>query len=194
MGMDWQSGPAVAALRERFPDAVLAETTFRGETTLEIAREQIVPVCQFLKEDLSLRFNFLTDLCGADYPERGERFDVVYHLYSFPNNVRLRLKVHTDDVHPVPSVTAVWAAANWMEREAYDLYGIQFNGHPNLERILMPEDWVGYPLRKDYSIYAEEVDQAHMSSAERHQARGGPIFAEEHFDQPSHVISKGAHR
>jgi NADH-quinone oxidoreductase subunit C len=103
------------------------------------------------------KFNMLADLTAGDWPRREKRFEVVLNLYSFAKNERLRLKAQTTDGEGVPSVVAVWPGANWMEREAFDMFGIVFSGHPALKRILLPEEWQGYPLRKDYDILQQDV-------------------------------------
>ena len=135
------------ALRERFPDDVLQLTRFRGEVTVAVRREGIVDVARACHE---LGYNYLCDLTAVDWPERSPRFDVVYHITAVPSAARLRLKVQAGETDAVPSVCEVWGAANWAEREVYDLFGIQFAGHPDLRRILMPEGWIGFPLRKDF--------------------------------------------
>lgn len=144
-------------IKESFPESILEVAEFRGELTIIVRKEDIVSIGQFLRDDPELCFNFLSDLCGADYPERKPRFDVVYNLYSIGKNHRVRLKIRVDDGENVPSVTSVWSTANWHEREVFDMFGIRFEGHPDLRRILMPEDWEGHPLRKDFPLTKEEV-------------------------------------
>jgi NADH-quinone oxidoreductase subunit C len=124
----------------------------RGELTVVVAREQIVRVLTELRDDSDCLFEVLIDICGVDYPERENRFDVVYHLLSPRKNQRIRVKCETDEETPVPSVVDVFAAANWFEREAYDMYGILFSGHPDLRRILTDYGFQGYPLRKDFPL------------------------------------------
>ena len=133
-------------------DAVLSSKIAYGELTLTVARDRIVEALTRLRDDADLRFEQLIDLCGVDYPARPERFDVVYHLLSPRRNVRLRVKVATDEMTPVTSVIEVFPAANWYEREAYDMYGILFSGHPDLRRILTDYGFKGYPLRKDFPL------------------------------------------
>ncbi|ESQ76210.1 NADH-quinone oxidoreductase subunit C [Asticcacaulis sp. AC402] len=134
-----------------FKEAVL-ETKFAfGELTLTVARERIVEILTRLKQE-PFRFHQLIDLCGADYPKRAERFDIVYHLLSLTYNVRLRVKVTTDEVVPVPSVRSVYPNADWYEREAFDMYGMMFSGHPDLRRLLTDYGFSGYPLRKDFPM------------------------------------------
>ncbi len=144
-------------LKARFTKSILEVAEFRGELTIIVRKEDIVPTCQFLRDDPELSFNFLSDLCGIDWLERKPRFDVVYNLYSIQKNHRVRLKVQVEDGETIPSVTSVWGTANWHEREVFDMFGIRFEGHPDLRRILMPEDWEGHPLRKDFPLTKEEV-------------------------------------
>ena len=153
--------PILARLKEKFPDSVLESAEFREELTLVVKKEDIVPVCRFLRDDPELSFNFLSDLTAVDRSGRELRFDVIYHLYSIDKNHRVRLKVRVGENELVPSVTSVWHNANWFEREVFDLFGIKFDGHPDLRRILMPDDWVGHPLRKDFPLTKEEVMFTH---------------------------------
>ena len=121
-----------------------------GELTLVAPRERIVEVMTALRDQFG--FQQLLDLCGVDYPDRRERFEVVYHLLSLTRNARLRVKVSTDEVQPVPSIIAVYPAANWFEREAYDMFGMLFSGHPDLRRLLTDYGFEGHPLRKDFPM------------------------------------------
>ncbi|HRK18458.1 MAG TPA: NADH-quinone oxidoreductase subunit C [Hyphomicrobiaceae bacterium] len=123
-----------------------------GELTIAVARGDIVAVLTKLRDDPALSFDLLIDICGVDYPERTERFDVVYHLLSPRRNARLRIKCTTDENEPVPSVVSVHPSANWYEREAFDMYGILFSGHPDLRRILTDYGFQGHPLRKDFPL------------------------------------------
>ena len=123
-----------------------------GELTLYAGAENIVPVLTFLRDDAECRFISIIDVCGADYPSRPQRFDVVYHLLSPTKNTRIRVKIMTDEETPVPSVTGVYPGADWFEREAYDLYGILFSGHPDLRRLLTDYGFDGHPLRKDFPL------------------------------------------
>jgi len=123
-----------------------------GELTLLVAASDIVPVLTALRDDRQCLFEVLIDICGVDYPERAKRFDVVYHLLSPRRNQRIRVKCETDEETAVPSVVDVFPAANWFEREAYDMYGILFSGHPDLRRILTDYGFQGYPLRKDFPL------------------------------------------
>jgi NADH-quinone oxidoreductase subunit C len=131
---------------------VLHHAIAHGELTLTVARGEIVPVLTTLRDDPDCRFEVLIDICGVDYPAREQRFDVVYHLLSPRKNQRIRIKLETDETTPVPSVIAVFPGANWYEREAYDMYGIRFAGHPDLRRLLTDYGFQGHPMRKDFPL------------------------------------------
>ncbi len=139
-------------LSDHLKGALLSSRSSHGELTVNVARDGIVEVLTFLKTDARCRFEVLIDLCGVDWLGRADRFDVVYHLLSPRLNQRLRVKTTTDETTPVPSVVGVYPAANWYEREAYDMYGILFSGHPDLRRILTDYGFQGYPLRKDFPL------------------------------------------
>jgi NADH-quinone oxidoreductase subunit C len=134
------------------PGAVLSQKIALGELTLGIEPNEIVRVAKQLRDDPKFGFTVLIDLCGVDWPNRAARFDVVYHLLSLNHNCRIRLKVATDEATAVPSIVSVHPAANWFEREAFDLYGIGFAEHPDLRRILTDYGFSGYPLRKDFPL------------------------------------------
>ncbi len=144
----------VEMVREKFPQAIVETSEHRGEQTIVLKPENLVAVCTYLHKNL--QYTFLSSVTAVHWPERLPRFDVVYHLLSISNQCVLRLKVRVGarrEEHPsVPSVTIIWPAANWYEREVYDLFGITFTGHPDLRRILMPIDWTTHPLRKDYPL------------------------------------------
>jgi len=133
-------------------DALISHALAYGDLTLNVRAGDIVEVMQFLRDDGRCKFIAFVDCCGVDYPERTERFDVVYHLLSPTQNLRVRVKVTTDEETPVPSITSVFPGADWFEREAYDLYGILFSGHPDLRRILTDYGFDGHPLRKDFPL------------------------------------------
>ena len=141
-----------ATCQAKLGDAVLASKIAYDELTITVARDKIIEVLTKLRDDAELRFEQLIDLAGVDYPSLPERFDVVYHLLSPRKNVRLRVKLATDEATPVASVIEVYPAANWYEREAYDMYGILFSGHPDLRRILTDYGFKGFPLRKDFPL------------------------------------------
>ena len=144
-------------IETEFPDVVEDVTLYQGQVSVTVQRDSIFDVCRFLKEDKELWFDYLADLCGCDYPERDERFEVVYNLRSLRFNYLVRLKVRISEDEPSgQSVSSLWASAGWFEREAFDMFGITFPGNPDLRRILMPEDWEGNPLRKDYPLRGDE--------------------------------------
>lgn len=163
--------PVAAALKEDLGDAVESARSFAGDLTLQIKREAIAEVCASLKT--KHRFTYLVDVCGADYPKREPRFDVVYHAYSFEANRRVRLRVVTDEATPVPTVSTVWRAANWSEREVYDMYGVRFTGHPDMTRILLWEGFNGHPLRKDFPV--EGLDTGSAIYPEYYEETAGPV-------------------
>ena len=143
----------VSKLKERFPESILDVSSFRGEITLHVRAGDILPVCRFLYDDPDLSFDYLTDLCGVDHHPQEPRFQVVYHLCAMKSRSRLRVKVSLPDGAPrIASVVSVWKAANWLERETFDMFGITFVDHPDLRRILLAPDWEGHPLRKDYPL------------------------------------------
>jgi len=150
-----QSAPVIG-LAERvgrsLGGSVVEQVIRFDEVTVTVARDDIVKVMTMLRDDPAFGFEVLIDICGVDYPARDERFDVVYHLLSLRKNQRIRVKVTTDEDHPVPSIVGVHPAANWFEREAYDMYGILFSGHPDLRRLLTDYGFEGHPLRKDFPL------------------------------------------
>ena len=143
----------VESLKSSLPGSVLEVTEFRGELTVRVPRERIVEIGRFLKEDAEADFVFLSCVLGMHYLERDYDYEVVYELYSLEKNHRLRLKLRTGDRGPVPSLSGLWKSAEWNEREAYDMFGVEFEGHPDLRRILMPDDYTDYPLRKEFPLY-----------------------------------------
>ena len=150
---------AVKKLQEKFPASVLEVTIFRGEVTITVSKEEIVEVCKFLHSDPDLQYHLLTDLCGLDFFPQIPRFGVVYLLCSLKNNQRLRLKTRVKENESIPSVESIWKVANWYEREVYDLFGIPFENHPDLRRILLWDGYEGYPLRKDYPVEGPDFDK-----------------------------------
>jgi len=145
----------VKRFRAKFGAALLEATEDRKQAILTVDRARLAEIALHLRDEQ--KFDMLSDLTAVDWPKREKRFDVVLNLYSFPKNERLRLKVHAADAEEVPSVVSVWPTANWLEREAFDMFGIIFSGHPNLKRILLPDEWQGYPLRKDYDILQQDT-------------------------------------
>ena len=139
-------------IKTQLGDAVNAASIENGELTIEARRAEITTVISFLRDDPICKFSSLIDICGVDYPSRERRFDVVYHMLSMAHNARIRIKVSTDETVPVHSVTSLFPNANWYEREAFDMYGILFDEHPDLRRILTDYGFEGYPLRKDFPL------------------------------------------
>ena len=138
---------------ETFGTGMIGVTTSHGETTVTASRDILVPLLRFLKEREEFAFDFLTDLCGVDHLPETPRFRIVYHLYSFKHRHRLRIKIAVEESDPVvDSCISIWAGADWHERECFDLFGILFRGHPNLQRILLPPEFEGHPLRKDFPL------------------------------------------
>ena len=140
------------ALEGKYDDEVTGAAFAFGELTVTVRKEAIEKVLTFLRDDAACRFRQLIDICGVDYPKREPRFDVVYHLLSMKHNVRVRVKVAVAEDEPVPTVTGVYAAANWFEREAWDMYGIFFDGHPDPRRMLTDYGFEGHPLRRDFPM------------------------------------------
>ncbi len=144
-------------VKSKFPDEVLDIIPFRDQVSITLKRDKIIDICRYLHDNPELSFNYLSDLCGTDYPHKDPRFEVVYNLYSIKHRHGIRLKALIPEQDPsIDTVVSIWIGANWHEREACDMYGIVFKGHPDLRRILMPEDWEGYPLRKDYPLKGPE--------------------------------------
>jgi NADH-quinone oxidoreductase subunit C len=144
----------VRRYKARFGETILETWLDRKQAILVVAGDRLKEIARYSRDEES--FDLLTDLTAVDWPKRERRFDLVLNLYSFPKNERLRLKVLLAENEPVSSVESVWPTANWLEREVYDMFGIIFEGHPNLKRLLLPEEWQGYPLRKDYDILKQD--------------------------------------
>jgi NADH-quinone oxidoreductase subunit C len=150
---DLEQNPTVAKIRAWRPEAVAEVNSFRGELTVVIYREHIRPLCDFLLFEPDMAFTFLSDVTGVDRFPIEPRFELNYHLLSLSRREILRLRTRLMGNDPViQSVVPVWPTANWHEREIFDLFGIRFEGHPDLRRIFLPDDWEGYPLRKDYPV------------------------------------------
>jgi NADH-quinone oxidoreductase subunit C len=160
-------------LTKEYSERILEIYTFRGDLNIVLKPQDIPEICRFLKTDPDLKYNFLSCITAADYLGlREKRFEIVYILFSIPNHFRIILKTQIEENDEIPTLTSLWSAANWQEREIYDMFGIKFAGHPNLTRILMDDDWVGYPQRKDFpltyevpnfSYNKEEVDTRHSA-------------------------------
>ena len=144
----------VKRYRARFGEAIREAWTDRKQAILVVAPEQLTEIATYTRDDE--QFDLLTDLTAVDWPKRDKRFDVVLILYSLAKNERLRIKAQVGEGESAPSVVSVWPTANWLEREVYDMFGITFAGHPNMKRLLLPEEWEGFPLRKDYDILRQD--------------------------------------
>lgn len=153
---DTTSSENIENLKKKFGKVIVGSHSFRGDDTIIIKKHHVVDVCRFLKEESDLDFNFMMDLTAVDYLNQkdcSERFEVVYHFYSLKHNHRIRVKAPVSETDcTIDSIVLLWVGANWFEREVYDMYGIKFNDHPDLRRILLYEEFEGYPLRKDYPI------------------------------------------
>jgi NADH-quinone oxidoreductase subunit C len=140
-------------LLKRFPGSVLETRSHRGDDTAIVKKEDILEVCTFLRDDEELLYNFMMDLTAVDYLGEDPRFEVVYHLYSLKHNKRVRIKARVSESDcSIDSIFSIWPSSDWFEREAFDMYGIIFKGHPELRRILLYEEFQGHPLRKDYPV------------------------------------------
>ncbi|MDI6780626.1 MAG: NADH-quinone oxidoreductase subunit C [bacterium] len=144
----------IEAVKAKFTD-VIESVDDTKDLTIRVKKENILEICRFLACAPDLGFDYLSDICGVDYSARQPRFDVVYHIYSVNKKHRLRIKAAAGENESIDSVESVWKAANWYEREVYDMFGIVFDNHPDLRRILLPDDWKGHPLRKDYPLVTD---------------------------------------
>lgn len=151
----------IQKIRSQFENAIVNVTEFLDETTLEVSKEHLKKVLFFLKQTPEPGFEVLMDLTGVDYIEPLKRTKIVYWLHNPANYARLRVILFAGREEVIPSVTDFWAGADWYERELFDLFGIKFEGHPDLKRILMPDDWIGHPLRRDYALTEEAVEFKH---------------------------------
>ncbi len=167
---DGAGHPWVVSLAAGVPDAVLASKQFAGQLTVTVAREKIVEVARHLKSKED--FGYCVDVTAVDWKERAPRFDVVYHFYSFSKNARIRVKCGAAEGEDVPSIALVYLAANWCERETFDMFGIRFSGHPDLRRILTWDGFHGHPLRKDFPL--EGIDTGAAIYPEEWPEGGGP--------------------
>jgi NADH-quinone oxidoreductase subunit C len=154
MGVGVGDGEQSAALvAETFPDAVLRSGSYRNQHWVEIEPRHLAEVCRWLRDDGRASFDFLVDVTAVHWPDDPRPIEIVYHLFSYGRNDRLRLKLRTTDRGPVPSLTGLWRSADWNEREVFDLFGVEFTGHPDLRRILMPDDYTDFPMRKEFPLY-----------------------------------------
>ena len=163
----WES-PLVDSLRERFGDQIKEFSSYREQSFLVAELPAVVPIIEFLK--LEQDFDYLVDVTAVDYPKRENRFDLIWILYSFARNTRIRVKAQAGEGDSPATVTSAYQTANWLEREVFDMFGIAFDGHPNMTRILLPDEWQGYPLRKEHSIIQQDEDwvreNLHIESAQ----------------------------
>ncbi len=171
----------VDAVAKRFGSAVLNTNQFRGDQWLLISAASLPDILTYLRDTTEFQMNFLSDIVGVDMLGRSQpRFEIIYNLYSMFNFNRVFLKVAVDEGQPIPSATAVFPGADFPEREIYDMFGVKFTGHPDLTRILMPDDWVGHPLRKDFPLGGEEIeftqDTHGPSTSEEQQPYPGSSF------------------
>jgi NADH-quinone oxidoreductase subunit C len=192
----------VKKLKGKFDGAVLEATEFLGQVSVRVDADSIVAVCEFLRDDSDARFNYLSDLTCVHYPLAPERpLEMVYNLYSISRNERVRLKVALADGASVDSVTGVWPTANWMEREVYDLFGVSFRNHPDLRRILLPPDWEGHPMRKDYPLefvenewtgkHLPEMTEVQREQLEQRRAYGLEILSVPQERMMREILQRG---
>ncbi len=183
---DASAHPLVKKLKSQFGEAIGEALEFIGQLSVTVDGARIVEICDFLKSDEEIGFNYLSDLTCVHYPDRRDApFEIVYNLFSISSNERVRLKVRTGEA--VDSVTGVWPAANWLEREVFDLFGIRFDNHPDLRRLLLPPDWEGYPLRKDFPLefvenawtakHLPEMSEVEMEQLQQRRAYGLEILS-----------------
>ena len=151
------SSPLVDAIKERFGDQFVKAYSFIGQNQIEVKKDRIVEIMAFLRDNDIVPFNYLADETAVHWPKE-EQFEIVYILYSFTKNERVRVKTRIKEWEEIESVVQVWTTADWLEREVYDMFGVRYANHPDLTRILLPEDWVGHPLRKDYDIRLQDVE------------------------------------
>ena len=147
-------------IKSKFGDYIIEHDEFRGELSVTINKEKLVELMNFLKNEPDLQFDYLVLMTAVDFPKREERFDLVYELRSLTYKMVMRVKTRTKEDEPVDSISSIWHSADWDERETYDMFGIRFNNHPDLRRILMPDDWEGHPLRKDYPLKGKPGDDS----------------------------------
>ena len=183
---DASDHPLIKKLKSKFGEAIGEALEFIRQLSVTVDGQRIVEICDFLKRDQDTPFNYLSDLTCVHYPDRWDRpFEIVYNLFSIETNERIRLKVRTNE--NVETVTSVWPAANWLEREVFDLFGVQFINHPDLRRLLLPPDWEGYPLRKDYPLefienawteqHLPEMSDVEMEQLQQRRAYGLEILS-----------------
>src|SRR6266446_134111 len=151
------SSPLVDAIKEKFGGEFIKSYSFIGQNQIEVKKDRIAEIMTFLRDNTIVPFNYLVDETAVHWP-KDEQFEIVYILYSFTKNEHVRVKTRIKEWEEIESVAQVWTTADWLEREVYDMFGVRYANHPNLTRILLPEDWVGHPLRKDYDIRLQDVE------------------------------------
>jgi len=151
------SSPLVDAIKEKFGGEFIKSYSFIGQNQIEVKKDRIAEIMLFLRDNTIVPFNYLVDETAVHWP-KDEQFEIVYILYSFAKNEHVRVKTRIKEFEEIESVVSVWTTADWLEREVYDMFGVRYANHPNLKRILLPEDWVGFPLRKDYNIRLQDVE------------------------------------
>jgi len=176
---------ATRRLHDEFGDAIRGVKNPFGEATVLVEKEKLVEVLRFLKEDPDCAMNFLSDQCGAHYPDNEKKFEVVYHCYSIPKAHSLRVKVDLDEGEPCPTATRIWGTANWHEREIHDMFGIVFDGHPDLRTILLPDDWEGHPLRKEYPLGGPKEEEI------RRNAFSKPAYLPDDPEEAARIVEEG---
>ena len=144
---------AIERIAERYPDAIVGQDSYRDQHWVEIKLDSLTEICAFLRDDPESSFDHLVDVTAVHWPDDPEPMEIVYHLYSLSRNDRLRIKARAAERGPVPSMSSIWESANWNERETYDMFGVEFAGHPDPRRILMPDEYTEYPLRKELPLY-----------------------------------------
>ena len=144
---------AIERLREQFPDAIVADGAFRDQHWVELRLDRLVEVCRWLRDDPANAYDYLVDVTAVHWPDQPQPFELVYHLYSYKSGDRLRIKTRAADGEPVPTLASLWKSAEWNERETYDMFGVRFTGHPDMRRILMPDEYTDFPLRKELPLY-----------------------------------------
>jgi NADH-quinone oxidoreductase subunit C len=166
-------------LKKEYSDKIVELTVFRGDLNIVLKPQDIPEICRFLKTDPDLKYNFLSCITAVDYLGiRDKRFEVVYILFSILNHYRVILKTRIEENDEVPTLTSLWGTANWQEREIYDMFGLKFTGHPNLKRILMDENWVGFPQRKDFPLTYEVPNFSHNRD-EKDTRQSSPLRGDE---------------
>ena len=179
--------PVTERLAATFGDAVVGVKSSCKEATVLVPKARLVEVLQFLRDDAACAMDYLSDMTGAHYPNNDKNFEVVYHLYSMTHKQSLRVKTQLDDGEACPTATAIWPGSNWMEREAHDLLGIVFTGHPNLKVILLPDDFEGHPLRKEFPLGGAQEE---MIRANRY---GKPVYLPEDIEEAQKIIEERRH-